>query len=1687
MKRRIAFLVALSSFFILKPAPSLAIDAGVARVDVTPSEPIRLTGYGNRKTNNVGIEQKLWAKALALGTDREGPALLLTLDNCGIAESTYRELIARLTKKTRLKQAGIAIACSHTHSGPCTTDWAPNIFSSDISPPQQAVIDRYTKELIGKLEDVALAALKNRRPGQLSWSQGEVGFARNRRVVVGKTAQFGDNAAGPVDHALPVLKITDPDGKLRALVANYACHCTTLGGEFNHVCGDWAGYAQEAIEREHPGAVALITIGCGADANPFPRGGPDGGLALAKQHGEELAAEVQRLLGLTFTPLAGKLTTRLKEIRLPFGQHFTRDQLLARGTNSGAVGYNARKWLARLDRGEKMPDSLYYPIGTWQFGDELALVFLPGEVVVDYSLRLKRAFDPQRLWVSAYANYVPCYIPSRRILAEGGYEAEDSLWYYDRPTRISTNAEELIIKTVHELLPKQFLSNPKKAEFPDPKTPQQALGTIRTKAGFTVELVASEPLIESPVAIDWDARGRLWVCEMYDYPTGLDPAPDVGRKWGETPPGNYKPGGRIKILTDTDGDGRYDRATLFLDKLAFPTGVMPWRNGALICAAPDILFAEDTDGDGRADVVRTNYTGFATHNYQARVNGFRWGLDGWLHGSSGLFGGKIKSLITGKEVDLGGRDFRIRPDTGEIEPLAGISQMGRVRDDFDNWFGNDNSTLLWQYPLPDHYLRRNPYVTYPDPRVNVASQGVRERGSEGVGTNAQPHSLTPPLPHSRSTAKQPYDPNKLYPTSRTLERFNHPESANRVTSACGPDIYRDNLLGPEYYGNAFICEPVHNLVTRLVLEPDGVTFAGRRADDELRSEFLASTDNWFRPVQVRTGPDGALWVVDMYRFVIEHPRWIAPERLKTLDVRAGADMGRIYRVYPKGAKLRPIADLTKLPSIGDAMGRDLFRALASPNGPTRDLAQIELVVRHTGPNGKAFGSFGSRLFPMLSRTAVDPVVCVQMLFTLKQLGLANATTVSTALTNAESEVRRAALRLSEAFPEDKTLNDAFLRLKDDIDPGVRLQLALSLGERIPQRTAAQALANLARTDGRWMRAAVLSSVARSPGELLQVMLGSADSLQGRNDLLAGLIVTAVESGLADTLTGVLQALAPEADVFADAEAASKLEPWRVEAIASMFEALERRRERLGTSELKLGEGAEVPLRLIESVKRRACKLAVEPAAAEPLRLACIRLLGVWGHTIALEVLSSVLDPSTPLPLQLAAVDALARSREGDAGSLLLRCWPTLSPMVRGRVIDALLGREEWSRELLSEVERGQVSVGEVSLPQRQRLLAVKNSSQRERAARLFAPTNVANRTDVLAKYSAVAILAAALSRGAALFDTQCAQCHAYRGHGHAVGPNLAEFAGKSAADFVQAILDPNSAINPNFLAYNVETKDGRSLSGIVRGETASGLTLVQGGGVQETILRSDIQEIRASNLSLMPEGLEQALTPQDLADLIAWIKQAAPAPFGHASANPDLAAKNRTEFLKTGASSVAKITTLTETLPYRSWIGTLPMAYCRQSAGVNRLAWEAATANPLTPALSPNGGEGVGPLTPGLSPSEGERENRGAVGGRTVAFRFPAAMGFLSQPSGKFTLRFNGTVLFDFNVSLTDERWQSRDGRARMSYTVTEANAEDSCGVLRIELAADLVKPGEPARFEVLGSDSGSQRWFGIYELNVGR
>src|SRR6478736_1452496 len=311
------------------------------------------------------------------------------------------------------------------------------------------------------------------------------------------------------------------------------------------------------------------------------------------------------------------------------------------------------------------------------------------------------------------------------------------------------------------------------------------------------------------------------------------------------------------------------KATNFLDEIPFPTGVKVWRKGILVTAAPEILYAEDTDGDDKADERKVLYRGFGEGNQQHRVNGLRWGLDNWLYIGNGDSGGVIKSLTSGlmgtrsvsegKEVNVNGRDLRIRPDTGELDATSGNTQFGRERDDWGNWFGNNNSDPLWHYTLDDYYLRRNPHLTPPPVKKQVS-----------VTPGAAP----------------------VYPKSKTLTRFNDFSMANRFTSACSSILYRDDLLGPDYFGNSFVCEPVHNLVHREIVEPQGTTFTSHRPADEQQSEFLASEDSWFRPSMCRTGPDGALWISDMYRFVIEHPKWIPEAAQKKVQIRAGDDKGR---------------------------------------------------------------------------------------------------------------------------------------------------------------------------------------------------------------------------------------------------------------------------------------------------------------------------------------------------------------------------------------------------------------------------------------------------------------------------------------------------------------------------------------------------------------------------------------------------------------------------------------------------------------------------------------------------------------------------------------------------------------------------------------------------------------------------
>ena len=1373
--------------------PADVFDVGVAAIDITPSYPVRLSGFGFRRTESEGVTQRVWAKALAI--DDGSPLVVLTVDSLGIPTAMTEAVAARLEKKAGLRRDRFAVCASHTHTAPMLKGVAPTLFGTPIPKEHQDHIDRYTAELTDKLEKVALAALADRKPARLAWGIGRVGFAVNRRTK-----------GGPVDHDLPVLVVRDLRGRTRAIWVNYACHCVTLSN--NKISGDWAGYAQEQIQDEFPGAVALVSIACGADSNP-DSGVTGDKVEIALRQGAQIAREVKRLLGGYLTPVRGPIAVSARRFELPLADPPSREQWEAKAKRTDAIGYHARVNLARLDRKEPLRSTIDYSVQTWQFSDGLAMVFLPGEVVVDYALRLKRELDGLRLWVNAYANDAPCYIPSERVLKEGGYEGGGAMVYYDLPGPFRPGLEQKIIDAARGSLEEHFRSpfDATKTANTRPMSPQQSLATLHTKTDLAVELVAAEPLVTSPVAIDWGPDGRLWVAEMVDYPSGVR--------------GDFKPGGRIKVLEDTDGDGRYDRATIFLDNIPFPTGVTIWRKGVLVCAAPDILYAEDTNGDGKADVVKKLYSGFGADNYQARVNSLEYGLDGWVHGSCGMFGGQIKSFKQEKPFPLGHRDFRIRPDTGELEPATGRTQQGRVRNDWDDWFGCDNSTLCRHYPLPDHYLARNPHVAPPPAGVLVTDYPQW---------------------------------NRLYPIRQQVQLFKLSGPANHVTAACGLGIYRDDLLGEQYTGDAFVCEPVNLVVHRMKLSPKASTFSARRTADEQTSEFLASTDNWFRPVQARTGPDGALWVVDMYRYVIEHPRWIPPEDLAKLDVRAGSTMGRIYRIRAKDRPLRPMPRLDKLDTAG------LVAALDSPNGWQRDLAGQMLLWKRDRD-----------AVPALEKLVINSPRALARLHALCVLdGLRELRydLNRRALSDRHAGVRRHAVRLAESrLKEAAGQGTDLLALLKDPDAQVRLQLAFTLGMWRDPRAGA-ALASLLRTyaDDPYLTAAALSSM--SPSNVAAVL---GEFFQDQQDkeparrVVGPLLAMAVALGDQKDLARIL--------VRVTAPAEGRYAQWQMAALAGLLDALDRRGQAL---ERIADEPAR---RSSERLVAHARKLASDSTTAEPERVAALSLLGrdVGQRDADVKRLADLLAPQNAASLQAAAVAALGRIADARVPHLLSLEWGAHSPALKGQILDLLLSRGPWQRDLLAMIESKRIPANEVDAARRQRLLNHRDKEIRTLAARVFDGAVSPDRRKVLAAYNDALTLAGDPQRGKAVFAKSCAVCHRLENVGHAVGPDLQALMNKTPLYLLTEILDPNRNVDSRYLAYNAVTRAGRTFTGLLAGEDSTSITLRSQEGKEQLLLRTEIDELQSTGKSLMPEGLEKELNKQDIADLIAYLTKS-PAP-----------------------------------------------------------------------------------------------------------------------------------------------------------------------------------------------------------------
>ena len=938
---------------------------------------------------------------------------------------------------------------------------------------------------------------------------------------------------------------------------------------------------------------------------------------------------------------------------------------------------------------------------------------------------------------------------------------------------------------------------------PAPLSPEEALKSFKVYLDFKIELAAAEPVVTDPVAFNWAADGKLYVVEMGDYPLGVD--------------GQGTPGGRVRVLEDADGDRRYEKSVVFLDKLPFPTGVTPYKQGAIVTAAPDIFYAEDTDGDGRADKREVLFTGFGEGNQQHRVNGLVFGLDNWFHGANGDSGGQIKSIKTGKVVDISGRDFRINVETGEIDPVAGVSQFGRARDDWGNWFGCNNSNPNFQIVLDDRYIRRNPHVAPPAMIRNV-----------------------PEVPGAAP----------VFPVSKTLARFNDPHTLNHFTSACGLTFYRDELAGSGVRGSSFVSEPVHNLVHREVVWQDGVLVKSRRADEEGDSEFIASTDNWFRPTMLRTGPDGALWVADMYRLVIEHPKWIPQEWQERLDLRAGHDMGRLYRVYHSAKELRRIPNLAKMDS------EMLVQSLESPGAWERDMAQQVLVERQDKsavPHLEKLAATSSRALARLG------AICA-----LDGLGEVKPAVLIAALVDPQAGVRAHAVRIAETqLKTSPELAEAVLKRVKDPDPTVRMQIAYSLGEWDDPR-AGESLGAIALRDAKdpYISAAVISSVNEKNLTAMIAAVTSDAKRAPSEKLLADLMLVA--AGVKDNaaVVAVLEAIV-------NAKPGGKPDPaWQFKALAGALDGAERRKIAIASMDK------------LTPVFDAAREAAIDDAVAPELRAAAVALLGRGSAdelAIDAELLGGLLTPQTPEALQSAAIERLARITDDGATKAMLAAWQGMTPALRVQTLDAFLQRQDRLPELLAAVEKRKVLTSDFDASRRRQLLEHADEAIRKRAEKVFAGSVNPDRQKVIDQFSAALTLTGDPEKGKAFFAAACATCHKVGDLGINVGPDLLSLADHSAQYYLLHVLDPNRAVEAKYTNYVVETRTGQMFAGVLSGETGNSVTVTGAGGKPETVLRADLKRLRATPLSAMPEGLETGKTPQDFADLFAFLAGNTPA------------------------------------------------------------------------------------------------------------------------------------------------------------------------------------------------------------------
>ena len=949
--------------------------------------------------------------------------------------------------------------------------------------------------------------------------------------------------------------------------------------------------------------------------------------------------------------------------------------------------------------------------------------------------------------------------------------------------------------------------------------PAQSRDAIVMRDGFQVELIASEPLVQDPVAVDFDEQGRMFVVQLPPYNAYvLDEIPS----------------GSIALLEDTNDDGRYDRRTQFAENLSYPTAVACWDGGIFVGDAPDLLYLKDTDGDGRVDERKVVFTGFGKDKAgEAHLNSIRWGMDNRFHLSTNLAGGDI--TVAGGEdppVSVRGRGFVFDPrDWTSFELTSGGGQHGLSMDNWGRKFVCSNSVPAQTLMYDDRYIARNPVMQAPAAAVDIAPEGKFTKLFR----------ITPPEPWR-----------VLRTRLRKTGKFRGSDEGGTpfgfFTGATGITIYRGDAWPAEFRGNLFVGDVANNLVYRASLEARGQELIAHRADPG--AEFLASKDIWFRPVQFANAPDGNLVMLDMCRELIEGAAFLPPEFFEHLDAASGNDRGRIYRIVSSASSVS-----RKRPLLHKASAEELVALLDHPNGWHRDTASRLLYQKQDRSAVPMLLALASE-----ARSAEGRAMALHVLHGLSALP---ESFVLAALMDPSPNVRIQALRLAEDFVQDApAIRDRMARMVEDADDTVRYQLAFSLGA-FQGQSSIRSLSQLALVNGQdaWMRLAILSSAGEGADSLFS-RLAAHDSFRsakyGRVLLLALVkqIGARARTSEVSVVLRSLEALAAGDKSLRDAVVKTLLD-----------KQSDRMRQRILSA-----AGGKAGM-VLENVLKEATAQALNQEASVNDRVDAIRSLRLGSLGDVKSVLDDLLSPVHPVPLQVAVMDVLGSTGDDGVVDLLLAHWSGLSPALRARAAETLLSRPSWVQSLLDAVESGNVATADIDPARIQLLMKHPDTKIASRVGKIFARNAVSARKGVVDRYQAALTTHGDAERGKLVFKKNCSACHRLDEVGTAVGAELKGIRQRGLPSVLLNILDPNREVKPKFLPYVVATTDGRVQAGMITAETANSITLRRADGTSNDVLRINIEEMSSTGLSFMPEGLEKTVTVKDMADLLGYLNQ----------------------------------------------------------------------------------------------------------------------------------------------------------------------------------------------------------------------